>query len=352
MKEEAFFVSSNTPMSDERNPVYYCSHQELREQRMPAVNVIIPNLDGESLLPISLGSLRNQTFKQFDVTVVDNGSKDGSLDLLREQYPEAKVIRLDRNYGFASAVNRGVEASKGEFISLLNNDMELDSKWLEELHRALVDHPEVGGCGSKVLRYRERERINVLGIRLNRNGEVEIIGAGKVDQGQYEEMQYVFGVSAGASLYRKKMFEEIGLFDETFFASYEDVDLSFRAQLAGYKALYVPRAVAYHMVGETIKRRRYFPTYLNNRNKILFFWKNMPDEILKKYFSKIFWSKTSLFLKRIFLNFYKVRTYYFLKGTVAAYFRFPYLLKERKRIKGTRKVSLDYLESIMDKDFI
>ena len=319
---------------------------------MPLVNVIIPNLDGESLLPVCLGSLRRQTFKQFDVTVVDNGSKDGSLDLLKEQYPEVKVMRLDRNYGFASAVNRGIEASNGEFISLLNNDIELDSKWLEELYRAMADHPDVGGCGPKVLRYWERERINVLGIRLNSNGEVEIIGAGEVDRGQFEEMRYVFGVSAGASLYRKKMFEEIGLFDETFFASYEDVDLSFRAQLAGYKALYVPKAIAYHMVGKTIKRRRYFPTYLNNRNKILFFWKNIPDEILRKYFSRIFWSKSSLFLKRVLFNFYKLRTYYFLKGTLAAYLRLPHLLKERKRVRATRRVSIDYLESIMDKDFI
>jgi hypothetical protein len=159
-------------------------------------------------------------------------------------------------------------------------------------------------------------------------------------------------VNAGASLCRRKMFEEIGLFDETFFASFEDVDLNFRAQLAGYKALYVPKAIAYHMVGETIKRRKYLPTYLNNRNKILFLWKNMPDEMIKKYFWRIFWNKSSLFIKRVLFNFYKLRTYYFLKGTFAAIIRLPRILRERERIKAIKKVSIDYLDSIMDKDFL
>jgi GT2 family glycosyltransferase len=319
---------------------------------MPFVNVIIPNLDGEKLLPICLESLRKQTFKNFNIIVIDNGSKDNSLTLLKGRYPEVEVVPLDRNYGFAFAVNRGIGASKGEFVGLLNNDIELDPRWLEELHQAMVEHPEVGGCGPKILRYWERGRINVLGIRLNSNGEVEIIGAGEMDQGQFEEMRYVFGVNAGASLYRRKMFEDIGLFDETFFASFEDVDLSFRAQMAGYKALYVPKAIAYHMVGETIKRRKYLPTYLNNRNKILFFLKDIPDEILRKNFGRIFWSKSSLFLKRVLFNFYKLRTYYFLKGTFAAYIRLPYLLKEREKIKTLRRVSIDYIESIMDRDFI
>lgn len=319
---------------------------------MPFVSVIIPNLNGESLLPISLESLRRQVFRNFDITVVDNGSHDSSLDLLRKRYPEVKIIPLDKNYGFAFPVNRGIEATLGEFISLLNNDIELDPNWLEELHGALVEHPEVGACGPKLMRYWERERINVLGIRLNSNGEVEIIGAGEVDHGQYEERRYVFGVNAGASLYRRRMFEEIGLFDESFFASFEDVDLSFRAQLAGYKALYVPTAIGYHMVGETIKRKRYFPTYLNNRNKILFLWKNLPDEILKKYFWKMFWSKLGLFSKRVLFNFYKLRTYYFLKGTFAGFIRLPCILRERERIQVMRKVPIDYIESIMDKDFI
>jgi GT2 family glycosyltransferase len=319
---------------------------------MSFVSVIIPNLDGENLLPICLESLRKQTFQDFDITVVDNGSKDGSLGLLKIEYPEVKIISLGRNYGFAFAVNRGIEVTEGEFISLLNNDIELDSKWLEELHRALMEHSEVGACGPKLMRYRERERINIVGIRLNSTGEVEIIGAGELDQGQYGERRYVFGVNAGASLYRRRMFEEIGLFDEAFFASFEDVDLSFRAQLAGYKALYVPTAIGYHMVGETIKRKRYFPTYLNNRNKILFLWKNMPAEIFKKYFCRILWSKSSLFFKRILFNFYKLRTYYFVKGTFAAFIQIPHILRERGKIKAMRRVSIDYVDSIMDKDFV
>jgi GT2 family glycosyltransferase len=319
---------------------------------MSIINVIIPNLEGEKLLPICLASLRRQTFQDFDTTVVDNGSHDGSLDLLREEYPEVRVIALDRNYGFASSVNRGIEETTSEFISLLNNDIELDSKWLEELYRVLIEHLEAGACGPKVMRYWERNRINILGIRQNSDGEVESIGSGEIDLGKYEEVQYVFGVNAGASLYRRKMFEDIGLFDEKFFATFEDVDLSFRAQLAGYKALYVPKAIAYHMVGTTMKRRKYYGTYLHNRNKILFFYKNMPTEIIKKHFWRIFYTKSSLFFKRVVFNFYNLRTFYFLKGTFSAYISLPYILKERKRIQSSRRVSIDYLCSIMDTDFI
>ncbi len=318
---------------------------------MGHVSIIIPNLDGEKLLPIPLESLKRQSFKDFDVTVVDNGSKDGSLDLLRNEYPNVSVISLDKNYGFSFAANRGIEATSGEFVGLLNNDVELDPRWLEELHHAMIRHPEIGACGPKLMRYWERDRINVLGIRLNSDGEVEIIGAGKVDQGQFDEVRYVFGVNAGASLYRRKMFEEIGLFDESFFASFEDVDLSFRAQLAGYKALYVPSAVGYHIVGATIKRKRYFATYLNNRNKLLFLWKNLPDELVEKYFWKIFSSKLKLFLKRTLLNFYKLRTLYFIAGTFGAFFRIHCLLNQRKKILRMRKVPISYLESIMDRDF-
>ncbi len=319
---------------------------------MPAVSVVIPSLDGEKLLPVALDSLGLQTFRDFDIIVVDNASKDGSLELLKSRYPGIKVVALPRNLGFAGAVNRGIEASASEFVSVLNNDIELGPRWLEELHTALIEHVEAGAAGPKMMRYFERNRINILGLRLNRTGEVELIGAGEDDHGQYDQMRYVFGVSAGAALYRRKMFDEIGLFDEQFFANYEDADLAFRAQLAGYKALYVPAAVAYHMVGSTIRRRKYLSTYLNNRNRIIFLWKNMPAETVEKHLRIIFRREAGLLLKRILLNFYKLRTFYYLKGTVSGLMRIPHALRQRKKSGALRRVSADYIESIMDKDFV
>jgi len=316
------------------------------------ISVVIPNLNGERLLPMCLNSLRTQTFKDFEVIVVDNGSSDSSLKLLAESYPDVRVVALDKNYGFAFAVNRGIEAGFGEFICLLNNDIDLDPKWMQAMYEALGEHPEAGACGPKMMRYWERERINVLGIRLNSNGDVEIVGAGEEDRGQYDEVRYVFGVNAGASMYRRRMFDDVGLFDEAFFASFEDVDLSFRAQLAGYKALYVPKSVAYHMVGATIKKRKYQPTYLNNRNALLFFWKDMPGELIRKNFWRIFGHRTGYFVKRVLKNFYKLRTYYYLKGTFAALTRLPATLRDRKAVQATRCVSLEYLVSIMDRDFV
>jgi GT2 family glycosyltransferase len=319
---------------------------------MHAVSVIIPSLDGEKLLPVALESLQDQTFQDFDVVVVDNGSKDRSLELLKSCYPSVKVVALQRNLGFAGAVNRGIEASAGEFVAVLNNDVEAHPRWLEELRAALIEHAEAGSAGPKMLRYFERNQINILGLRLNRTGEIELVGAGEDDHGQYDQARYVFGVSAGAALYRRKMLDEIGLFDEEFFANHEDVDLAFRAQLAGYKALYVPSALAYHMVGSTIRRRRYLPTYLNNRNKILFFWKNMPGEIVEKHFQTICRHQAGTFLKRILLNFYKLRTFYYLKGTASGVMHIPYILRQRKKIRGLRRVSVEYIESIMDRDFL
>ncbi|MEN6617430.1 MAG: glycosyltransferase family 2 protein [Syntrophorhabdus sp.] len=319
---------------------------------MPHVSVVIPNLNGEKLLPMCLDTLRKQTFTDFEIIVIDNGSRDGSVNLLKTAYPEVRLIILDKNYGFAYPVNRGIEASKGEFVCLLNNDIELDPRWMEELLDSLKKHPDAGSAGPKLMRYHERKRINVLGIRVNSNGHVEIVGAGEHDAGQYDDEEHVFGVNAGASMYRKAMFDDIGLFDEVFFASFEDVDLAFRAQLAGYKALYVPRSVGYHMVGATIKKKRYRPTYLNNRNTTLFFWKNMPGELIRKNFAAIVGNKSGTFLKRILTNFWKIRTLYYLRGTVAGYMRMAHVMKERKQIQLSRRVSPEYIESILDRDFV
>jgi GT2 family glycosyltransferase len=114
----------------------------------------------------------------------------------------------------------------------------------------------------------------------------------------------------------------------------------------------VPTAVAYHMVGATIKKRRYRPTYLNSRNKVLYFWKNPPTETIQRHLGPVVGHKTYHFLKRVCLNFYKVRTIYFLAGVLSAYPNLPYALKERKKIQASRRVSIDYLDSIMDKDFV
>ena len=149
---------------------------------MALVSVVIPNLNGENFLPMCLDTLKTQTFRDFEIIVVDNGSRDGSLRLLNEKYPDVRIVSLDRNYGFAFPVNRGIEAASGEFICLLNNDVELDPQWMEAMYMALNQNQEVGACGPKMMRYWERERINVLGIRFNSNGDVEIVGAGERGQ--------------------------------------------------------------------------------------------------------------------------------------------------------------------------
>lgn len=210
-------------------------------------SVVIPNWNGEVFLSACLGSLAQQTYKHFEVVLVDNASTDDSLALVEKEFPWVKVIPLRENRGFAAALNEGVRRSHGQHIAPLNNDTEVASHWLEELVRALDSHPEVGICASKMLGLPDGEIIDSAGDGYCRYGFAFKIGRGELDRGQYDTFRNVFGASGGAALYRRSVLEDVGLFDEDFFMQCEDVDLSFGAQLRGYSCLYVPKAIAYHV---------------------------------------------------------------------------------------------------------
>jgi GT2 family glycosyltransferase len=316
------------------------------------VSVVIPNYNGRTVLPVALNSLRSQTFRNFEVVVVDNGSSDGSVEFLEESFPEARIVRLLRNLGFAGGVNEGIRRTNRPFVALLNNDVEVDPKWLEELYAAMAGKPHVGACQPKIIRYFERDRFDVVGLRLSGTGMIDVVGGGEKDVGQYDECRYLFGVNAGAALYRRSMLDDVGLFDEQLITSYEDADLSFRAQLAGWSALYVPTAVAHHMVGSTRKRRKYYGTYLFNRNKVLVFWKNMPAETIRDQWPAFFSYQVEVLVKRVVLNFWKVRSFCFLGGVLSAYLKIGYLRRERKIVQSGRRVPPGHIKALLDKDFL
>jgi len=217
----------------------------------PTVTVVIPNWNGKHLLKTCLDSLRGQSYSNHTIIVVDNGSTDGSVEYLAELYPEVEVACFAENRGFSVAVNEGVKRATGDYIALLNNDTEVDPRWLEELVGALERHPEVGFCASKMLNFYRRNILDTAGDGFSRYGLAFKRGSRRADGPEYNSEEYVFGACGGASIYRRKLFEEVGLFDEDFFAYLEDVDLSFRAQLKGFRCLYVPTAIVYHMVGGT-----------------------------------------------------------------------------------------------------
>lgn len=238
------------------------------------VAVVIPNWNGAEFLPETLDGLRRQTLHDFETILVDNASTDGSVESVRASYPEVRCIRLDENRGFAGAVNVGIEASSGEFVVLLNNDAVPEPTWLEALVAALEKDPRAGSCASRVLSYADPSVIDSAGDQLGIFPSQ--IGNGSKDGRKFRTAGLVLTACACAAAYRRSLFEEIGTFDERFFAYMEDVDIGLRAQFAGYDCRYVPEAVVLHHGSMTGNRLPDFKFYLHMRNALFIFFQYMP----------------------------------------------------------------------------
>jgi len=209
------------------------------------VSVVIVNWNGKKFIAECLDGLRKQTYKDHSIVLVDNASGDGSLELVHRKYPEVKTIPLDANLGFAVANNRAIQSIGTEYVALLNNDAVPHPGWLENLIEALEMNLDAGMAASKMLLYDHPDIIDRAGDIYTTAGTALLNGRGEPSK-NFNKPAWVFGACAGAALYRKRMLDDIGLFDEDFFLLYEDVDLSFRAQLRGYRCIYVPDAIVYH----------------------------------------------------------------------------------------------------------
>lgn len=205
---------------------------------------------------------------------MDNGSTDGTAELLARDYPQVRLLSFPENRGFAAAVNAGIRASRSEIVILMNNDTEADPGWIEALVRALDSHGDVGSCASKVLDFHDRTRIDSAGDRLGLIASQ--IGHGQTDGPPFAYPRHVLSACAGAAAYRRSALAEVGLFDERFESYLEDVDLGIRAQLAGYRCLYVPDAVIYHRGSATARRMPERKFYLLLRNSLFLFFQYMP----------------------------------------------------------------------------
>lgn len=241
------------------------------------VSVVIPNLNGKRYLHDCLSSLALQTFQDFEVIVVDNGSCDGSINYLRSNFPWVKILAKKENLGFGAGTNCGIKAARGDLILTLNNDTEANRNFIEFLIKPMSDK-SVGMCASKMLFL--DGKINSTGICISRSGAAWDRGMLESDRGQYDFQEEVFGPCAGAGLYRKEMLKEIGLFDEDFFLYMEDVDLAFRGRLAGWKCIYVPNATVYHHHGGTASFGSDLAVYYVNRNVIWYPIKDFPTVLL------------------------------------------------------------------------
>jgi GT2 family glycosyltransferase len=311
----------------------------------PRVTVVIPNWNGERFLEICLGSLRAQTFGDFETVLVDNGSSDGSVAFVEENFPEVRLLRLPENLGFSAAANAGIRSSTTELVVLLNNDTEVDSGWLEALVRAADERPEAGFFASKLVDFRDRRLLDGAGDALRRSGLPYRLGHGEVDRGQFEREAFVFSACAAAALYRRSVFEEIGLFDEDFFSNCEDWDVGFRAQLAGYRCVYVPGSVVYHVgSASTGGQKSALNTRLGAQSGINVLVKNLPAALIGRSLPFILAGQISrLAITALSPGLLKA----YLSGLVGAGRLLPTMLKKRREIQKRRRVPDDYVMRLL-----
>jgi GT2 family glycosyltransferase len=262
------------------------------------------------LLTECLESLRTQTFRDFEIILVDNASTDGSVDLVRTQFPEVHIVTLPQNRGFAGGNNAGIFASTGRFVALLNNDTRADPDWLSALVEATAHGQHVGMWASKILSYDSPKVIDNTGLLLYWDGLARGRGRLEVDRGQFDQQQEVLFPSGCAGLYRKVMLDEIGLFDDEFFAYADDVDLGLRGRLAGWDCIYVPSAVVYHKYSSSSSAYSPMKAFLVERNRIWVLLKYYPCELvlLSPFFS----------FKRLVLSLYGALTGRGASGKFAA----------------------------------
>jgi GT2 family glycosyltransferase len=245
------------------------------------ISVIIPNWNGLTYLETCLESLKKQTYPDFEVIVVDNGSTDGSVSFLKAKYSSlVRLIELSENTGFDRATNIGISKAQGEFIATLNNDTETDPQWLQELIKGMDYHARVGMCASKILFFYQRHIIDKVGHLFYPDGQNRGRGCMEEDRGQYEEIEEVFFPDACAALYRREMLEEVGLFDEDFFAYGDDAELGLRARLFGWKCVYIPTAIVYHIHSGSTGPYDPNKVFLVERNRLWLALKLLPLSLL------------------------------------------------------------------------
>lgn len=305
------------------------------------VSVVIPNWNGKEFLEVCLKSLKKQTFKDFEVIIVDNGSTDGSKEFIKKYYPDFKIIALPQNVGFSPAVNLGIKKAVGEYIFLLNNDTKVDKKCIEQLVKTLELRKDVGMVAAKMLNFYTPELIDSAGDYIDVVGHANNIGIGQKDGPKFNKEDYVFLVTGGGSLIRRNVFEKVGLLDDSYFAYFEDVDFCLRAQYQGFKAYYQPKAVVYHIHMATSRRNPAFKEYLQFRNMTMTIIKDFPAALLKKD-----WNWLRVLLVNINTVRYLFTTGYGLQALHAEWYVLTHLyslLKQRKTIQSGITVSDEYL---------
>jgi GT2 family glycosyltransferase len=310
-------------------------------------SVIIPNWNGAAHLTDCLDALAAQRETGFETIVVDNGSIDDSLRLLTGRDPPVKVVALPENRGYAGGCNAGLRRAEGEVLVILNNDTQVEPDWLGELLATLDRHPEAGMATPKVRLWDDRSRLHTTGDYVRANGIPDSRGVWELDEGQYDDHLYVFGASGVAPAYRRAMLDEIGLFDADFGSYCEDVDLSWRAQLAGYRCVYAPRALLYHKVSATGKG--VLRSYRVARNTLWTLAKDLPAELWQRHRREILAAQWARF--RDALRAWRgEEARATLRGQLVGLATLPGMRHKRAQVQAMRRVDEAYLESLLVPD--
>lgn len=312
--------------------------EEIRKKSsLKGVTVIIPNYNGRELVDICLTSLYNQGVVPEEIIVVDNGSKDKSKELVREKYPKVRIISFSKNQGFSRAVNIGIKGARFDKLFILNNDTKVTPNCLKFLLDDLKREASLCAVVPKVLLSNKKN--DSTGSFINELGQAFHRREKRTKKKQLEE---VFLITGAAVLCRKKVFEEIGYFEEKFFAYAEDVDWSFRAQLSGCKFLCDYRAIVNHRHKATSSRDYRYLEYLQFRNAYFFILRCFPFKTMLKRgrLLGIIFTNINTFFYLLLRGFVKEA----IKAELWLIFNFPSILKERKKIQERRKVKLNYIE--------
>jgi GT2 family glycosyltransferase len=313
------------------------------------VSVIVANWNRRDLLRACLKSLDNQTATEFEIIVVDNGSEDGSTEMVEREFAQVRLIRNSENRGFCAANNQGIEASQAEFIALLNNDAEASPGWLKALLDSLGGRADCGMAASKILVWEDPSRIDKAGHLIYPDGQNRGRGSGEPDRGQYDGIEETLWPDGCAALYRRRMLAEIGGFDEDLFAYADDAELGLRARIAGWRCVYAPEAVVRHHRGSTLGLQSTRRLELIERNRVLLAAKLFPWSLL--------WLNPGYYLARVAAGAWAAAqgrgetTLYpgamgklaiaaaLIRGDCQALALLPRMLRKRREIERIRKLS-------------
>ncbi len=281
---------------------------------------------------------------------MDNGSTDGSAEYVQRVFPSVRVVHLPDNQGIPAALNAGIAQARGAFIGLINNDTEADAAWLAESIQALETHPAAGSTATRMRLFYRRTHLDTAGDLYFRSGYPAKRGWLAEDGPEYARPAWVFGTCGGAAVYRRCLFEDVGVFDEDFGAGLEDFDLSFRAQLMGYRCVYVPSAVVYHKVGATVGvgLTSAAQQYRFHRNRLYVLIKNLPAALWSRYAAAMVAAEALVFAAAA----RRRRLGILLRARAEVAGQMPRLLEKRRTIQPRRTVTSATLDAIVERNWI